>query len=245
MARKKNVALKAVANEPPAANPETSPDSGPPAPEVGMYGEDPFGDHYVVQIVLDDYVTIRYPKGETRSVDYDEWPGYAPHRDVDPQDYRDAFEQDDEGVPTEAPRPVCVDLDLEAIDEAIKSRVLDRIAAVLTDVERVHGELETELATVKADLGKRIKTVRARRADLIHEIEEVTHTWVVDRPNGIAYMVHADAAREAEAWVSALSCSITESSRAELQANLDRVAKRTRPLALEDSQEALPFAAEG
>jgi len=104
------------------------------------------------------------------------------------------------------------DLDTEAIDAAIRSRSVDFLAEVLTDIERVRDELETELAEVKASMGKRIKLVKARLSDVIHEIEGVTHEWVVVPEDGVAY----------------------------LKSKLDGRVKKTRPLAQEEYTPELP-----
>lgn len=220
MARKKNTALKAVSNESPAKNAEKEKAIGTPAPEVDTYGEDPFGDHYVVQSVEDDYITIRYPKGETRSVDYDEWPGYAPHADVDQQDYRDAFEDNSNVDEVETPvddLPDYNDLDESAIQQAIKSRDEHLLTEASVDIQRRENELEGEFASVKASYGKRLKLIRRRRQDVSHELEEATHEWRFDHAQGIA----------------------------ELVSKRTGIVKKTRPLDPAEKQVSLPFAAEG
>lgn len=143
-------------------------------------------------------------------------------------------EPESEPEPEPVAEPGPADLARFDIDGAIRSRSLERVSEVLTDVERVLGELETELGDVKADLGRRIKVVRARRADLIHEIETLTHDWVCDHAAGVAYLVHRDRIDE-------LTSAIDTGDQAAILA----LAKTTRPLGQDDLQEGLPFAAEG
>jgi hypothetical protein len=132
----------------------------------------------------------------------------------------------------EAPVWTVPDLAGIPVDDALNSRSLSRIAEVLTDVERVINELELELSNTKTDLGKRIKVVRSRRADLIHELEELTHTWVSDHVSGVAYLVAVDSVQNMDRAIAAQD-----------HPQIILLAKRTRPLAQDDLQERL-FAAE-
>ncbi len=133
------------------------------------------------------------------------------------------------------------------VDDAIKSRSLARLAEVLTDIERIKLELDTELSDTKADLGKRIKTCKARRSDVIHEIEELTHVWVLDNAIEVAYLVHADSQAKVESLIQDRNDEEDGDTRESLQRAIDGIAKKTRPMQPADNQEALPFgdAAEG
>lgn len=71
--------------------------------EVGSYGEDPDGAHYRVSAVSPDSVVVEYPNKTTKRISAGIWPAYAPNPDIDQQDYRDAFEQEESDLVPEAP----------------------------------------------------------------------------------------------------------------------------------------------
>lgn len=257
MARKKNTVVQVVPSPKEATSGKARPNAKPQTPqgktppEVGQYGEAPDGRHYLVQEVTDDGASIRYPDGSTELVDYDVWPDYSPWPDIDQQEYRDGYEEElpkGESAPDEVPTIPAADAEERArwawVDEAIKSRSLERLAATVAEIEAVITELDAELAATKADLGKRLKTARARRSDVIHELEELTHTWVLDDALEVAYLVSKDNAIKLDGLIVSRNGQ-TEYNREILQREIDALAKKTRPMIPSDRQEALPFAAEG
>lgn len=61
---------------------------------VGQYGEDPYGNHYVVEKVDRDSVLVRYYDDGTRWVGVSAWGDYAPRKDVDQAEYEQAFSEE-------------------------------------------------------------------------------------------------------------------------------------------------------
>lgn len=154
-------------------------------------------------------------------------------------------EEDESPTPTqeEPARAISPDLDMTTIYDRITS--LKGVEENITDVRRVLGDLETEFATVKTDYSKRIKTVKAVLDDNIAALERLTHTEVFDRVRGQVYLVHDSKVAAAEDLIRTITETDDEDERADWIAQLDLLAKTTRALDLDDSQEALPFAAEG
>jgi hypothetical protein len=170
-------------------------------------------------------------------------PAASPVRIVDPPEPEDDVEESQDTP--EAESASAANTQWAWVDEAIRSKSLDRLAEVLTDIERLKTELDTELANVKADLGGRIKTCSARRSDVIHEIEELTHAWVLDHAIEVAYLVHSDAEAKVEGLIQDRNDEEDADTRESLQRAIDAIAKKTRPMQPADNQESLPFAAEG
>lgn len=153
-----------------------------------------------------------------------------------------ALENDPDELPVLPPEPPSR---WAWVDEALKTKNVERLAEVLTDIQRLKIELETELASTKADLGQRIKTAAARMADVINEIESLTHTWVLDRRCEVAYLVHSSVAARAEHCIDQMSLNLDEVEFEQLSSELAALSKKTRPLAPSDLQESLPLALEG
>jgi hypothetical protein len=172
-------------------------------------------------------------------------PAASPVRIVDPPEPEDDVEPtpEPEAEPASPARAISPDLDMASIYDRITS--LKGVEENITDVRRVLGDLETEFATVKADYSKRVKTVKAVLDDNIAALERLTHSEVFDRARGQVYLVHNSQVRAAEDLIRTIAETDDEDERADWIAQLDRLAKTTRALELDDSQEALPFAAEG
>lgn len=112
-----------------------------------------------------------------------------------------------------SPAPEWDDLDKEAIEAAIRARDEQLLADVITDIQRKETEIENESAAVQSQYRKRLKTIVARRKDVIHELEEVTHEWVPDHVEGVARLIN----------------------------NRTGKVKMTRPLHPDDRQVEIPF----
>ncbi len=148
-----------------------------------------------------------------------------------------------EDAPAETRRPTSPDLDIALIYEGLGD--LRRVQENITDIKRTQTDLENEFATVKADYAKRIKTVKAVLDDNIAALEKLTHSEVFDRQRGQVYLVHNSKVSMAEDLIRTIAEIDDSVEREEWIARLDAIAKTTRALELDDSQEALPFAAEG
>jgi len=164
----------------------------------------------------------------------------SPIHVVEPLD--DDFESDEpmEATPS---RPVSPDLDITAIYDGLQD--IQRVEENITDIKRTQSELEAEFATIKADFSKRIKTVKAVLDDNINALEKLTHTEVFDRSRGQVYLVHNSKVSLAEDVIRWISECDDPGELESLTTQLDTIAKTHRALELDDSQEALPFAAEG
>jgi len=139
--------------------------------------------------------------------------------------------------------PTSPDLDIAAIYEGIGD--LKRVEENITDIKRTQTDLENEFATVKADYSKRIKTVKAVLDDNINALEKLTHTEVFDRDRGQVYLVHNSKVGAAEDYIRTIAETDDAEEREDWIRRLDGIAKTSRAVEFEDSQEALPFAAEG
>jgi len=162
------------------------------------------------------------------------------------EDAADVQESEDEEAsenPAEARRPTSPDLDIAAIYEGIGD--LKKVEENITDIKRTQTDLENEFATVKADYSKRIKTVKAVLDDNINALEKLTHTEVFDRDRGQVYLVHNSKVGAAEDYIRTIAETDDAEEREDWIRRLDGIAKTSRAVEFEDSQEALPFAAEG
>lgn len=111
--------------------------------EVGLYGEEPDGEHYRVQAVSPDSVVIARPDGSTRRVSAADWSRYAPEPDIDQQEYVDAYEA--ERAPVDADDADDADDDADEPSEIIPRERSDDGLLVLRALDR-EGKTSDEVA---------------------------------------------------------------------------------------------------
>jgi len=92
-------------------------------------------------------------------------------------------------LPTEPPEAIPNDLADVPVDEAVRSKDLDVLSEVISDIDRIETQVESEQKAKAAEFAKRLKTIKARRHDVLEQIRELTHTWEIDHSAGVARMV--------------------------------------------------------
>jgi hypothetical protein len=169
----------------------------------------------------------------------------APPEDVDDVEEGADEEQDTDPKPPTptAKRPESPDLDIATIYDGIND--LKRVEENIVDIKRTLNDLEGEFGNIKADYAKRIKTVKAVLDDNIAGLERLTHTEVFDRKRGQVYLVHNSKVAAAEDLIQTIAECDDDEEREDWIQRLDGLAKTARAIEFDDSQEALPFAAEG